>query len=910
MEAIDEIAGWKKWKVLLPQAWASSVVTSLHLVIGQIIAYSGIVVPQLMEEQNSTIVSDYSLHITESDSAWIASAPLFSGLAASVLAGVFIDHFGRLRTLQLAGIPGVIGLVLIATATNVHMIIWGRIIIGICFMFLSNPAAVYVSEISRPDVRGSFLTLMEIFMSIGMLCIYLKGWVMNWRLIAWLTNFYLIVPIIVTFSIPESPAWLVSNNRLSKARKSLTWFYKYNTNRCNFVEKELTNIQLEQELKNTEEQFNWKEHLKLFFLPTFYKPFLILSALFFFQQFSGTFAIIFNCIIFFKEIGTDIDPYLASIYISGMKVVMSLITMVLMNKCNRRTLLMSSAGGMAFCMFFSGYFTKCIQEGTFSHTWVPLFCILLYVIFSSIGLNSVPFMITGELFPLKIRGMSYSLVITATVRLHSLQMEAIDESTGWKKWKVLLPQALACSVVTSLHLVIGQIIAYSGIVVPQLMEEQNSTIVSNYSIHITESDSAWIASAPLFSGLVASVLAGVFIDNFGRIRTLQIAGIPGVIGLVLIATATNVHMIIWGRIIIGICFMFLSNPTAVYVSEISRPDVRGSFLSLMQIFMSIGMVCIYLTGWVLNWRVIAWLTNFYLIVPIILTFCIPESPAWLISKNHISKAKKSLTWFYKYNTNSWNLVEKELTNIQLEQELKQTEEQFNWKEHLKLFLLPTFYKPFLILSAIFFFQQFSGTFAIIFNCVIFFKEIGTDIDPYLASIYISGMKVVMSLVTMVLMKKFNRRTLLLSSAGGMTFCMFLSGFFTKWIQEGTYSYTWVPLFCILLYIIFSSMGLNSVPFMMTGELFPLKIRGISYSLVIAVVNVMTFSVLQCYFPLYHLFGGSSGLQFFFGIMSLGALIVIYMFLPETHNFKLIEIEEHFLKYTVYLPMREVSERSL
>ncbi|KAK4878044.1 hypothetical protein RN001_010550 [Aquatica leii] len=478
---------------------------------------------------------------------------------------------------------------------------------------------------------------------------------------------------------------------------------------------------------------------------------------------------------------------------------------------------------------------------------------------------------------------------------------SLKQDVAGKKWMGLLPQALAVVVVTSLHLVIGQIIAYSGILIPQMLQEQNVTAAN--AIPITESDSAWIASAPVFAGLAASVLAGVLIDYLGRLKTIMLSGVSGVIGLLLIAVASNMSMIISGRIMMGITLMLIGNPTAVYISEISRPDVRGSFLIFVQVFMSIGMVLTYLKGWVIHWRTIAWLTNVYLVVPIIIIFFIPESPAWLVSKHKIKEAKKSLNWFYRYNTDCAKLVEEELISLENEQLQKLTEKKFNWKELFEMFVLPTFYKPFFILAAIFFFQQFSGTFAIIYNCVIFFKEIGTNIDPYLASIYISGIKVIMSFVTTVLMKKFNRRTLLVISAGSMALCMGVSGLNTYWIQHGTSTHTWIPLGCLLLYIAFSAMGITSVPFMIAVEMFPLKIRGVAYGLIITLMNLFTFAILQCYFPLYHLLGGSANLQYFFAVMSVAVMIIIYVFLPETHKKRLIDIENYFWKHTIFITSR-------
>lgn len=465
-----------------------------------------------------------------------------------------------------------------------------------------------------------------------------------------------------------------------------------------------------------------------------------------------------------------------------------------------------------------------------------------------------------------------------------------------KTFKLLLPQILAAFFVNLLHLLVGQVIAFSGIIVPQLFEDVNGTIP------ITESGGAWIASAPVFAGFAAAVVGGLLSDTIGRLNTLMLAGLPGIVGSVLIATATNLSMIIWGRAIMGISWMFVSVATPIYISEISHPDIRGFLLTFLQVFLSLGSVLVYLKGWAMSWRIVSWVSILYIAVPIVLIFFMPESPQWLVSKGRNERARKSLEWLHSNHPNIKEKVEKDLCALQAEHEekLKQSSQHLTLKEHLKMFLLPTFYKPFLIMGGIMLLQQFTGIFVLLFNSVIFFKDIGTDIDPYLASVCICSVKVVMSVVNTWFMKTFNRRPLLITSAAGMAVCMGLSGMFTQWIQEGSSYSSWIPVSLVVLYIIFGAIGIMTVPFLVAGELFPLAIRGISYSFIITVANVATFTALQAYFPLYHAFGGTAGLQYFFGGVSLAVLVYIYVFLPETHKFTLVDIENHFWTHSTYL----------
>lgn len=104
------------------------------------------------------------------------------------------------------------------------------------------------------------------------------------------------------------------------------------------------------------------------------------------------------------------------------------------------------------------------------------------------------------------------------------------------------------------------------------------------------------------------------------------------------------------------------------------------------------------------------------------------------------------------------------------------------------------------------------------------------------------------------------------------------------------------------------VGLLSIPWTIIAELFPIEIRGVAHSIVYSIANVIMFIAIQSYYNLNRLFGGSSGLQYFFAIVSLGGLIYSYVFLPETHKKKLSEIENYFIHHTTYLSYKAANSK--
>ncbi|KAF5284710.1 hypothetical protein FQR65_LT13446 [Abscondita terminalis] len=475
-----------------------------------------------------------------------------------------------------------------------------------------------------------------------------------------------------------------------------------------------------------------------------------------------------------------------------------------------------------------------------------------------------------------------------------------------KKFKAVVPQVLAACTAALFHIVVGISLAFSAILLPQLEEARNSTSID--AIRITQTEGSWIASVLVIVTPAGALVAGFIMDAIGRLNMLKLAAIPVVLGWVLIATATNVPMLLCGRVLTGIGSAWATSPAIVYITEIAKADLRGSLISLAPAFASLGMVVVYLKGWFLDWRLVAWLTNIYTLISVVMIMFIPESPVWLVSKGRIEQARKSLEWINRFQPQpehkSESFAEMQLAYLQKEHMLKKEQEaqvlgSDGSKRKLMMFFQPTGYKPLLILTGLFFFQQFSGIYITLFYAVTFFKDVGSTINPYLASVFIGAVRFVMSMANTWLMRRFKRRALIAASAAGMAVCMGISGLFTKWIHEGDSTYNWVPVLMLLLYVVTSMLGLLSIPWTMTAELFPLEIRGVAHSIAYGIANLLMFASIQSYYSLTSAFGGSSGVQYFFAVVSLGGLVYSVIFLPETHRKKLKDIEAYFLTHTMY-----------
>ena len=212
---------------------------------------------------------------------------------------------------------------------------------------------------------------------------------------------------------------------------------------------------------------------------------------------------------------------------------------------------------------------------------------------------------------------------------------------------------------------------------------------------------------------------------------------------------------------------------------------------------------------------------------------------------------------------------------------------------LRGFLKPTGWKPLTILFLFFSFQQFSGIYITLFYAVTWFQEVGSGVDAYIASILVGVTRFLCSMVNTWLLRRYKRRLLCIVSSLGMAFCMTVSGYYTYLIKNGDRSGYWVPVVCLLLYVCTSMVGMLTIPWTMTAELFPTDIRGIAHSISYSIANLLMFAALQSYRSLQSFLGGSHAVQWFFAGVSITAVVFVWLLLPETHGKKLSEIEEYF-----------------
>ena len=130
---------------------------------------------------------------------------------------------------------------------------------------------------------------------------------------------------------------------------------------------------------------------------------------------------------------------------------------------------------------------------------------------------------------------------------------------------------------------------------------------------------------------------------------------------------------------------------------------------------------------------------------------IPETPLHLLTEKNFDAARVSLQFL-----RGKNYVEKELEGIQ-----DMVEDCKRKKGALTDLTKPQNLKPLLISILIMFGQQFSGINAIMFYGVTIFEAAQTRLNSFVESIIMTGMQVIITIISSLIVDKFGRRCLLI-----------------------------------------------------------------------------------------------------------------------------------------------------
>jgi len=408
-------------------------------------------------------------------------------------------------------------------------------------------------------------------------------------------------------------------------------------------------------------------------------------------------------------------------------------------------------------------------------------------------------------------------------------------------------------------------------------------------------------------GIMGGSIVGFVSKTFGRKGGLLLNNILVAAGCAFMGfakTANSAEMLIFGRLLIGINSGLNAGLCPMYLNEISPVSLRGAVGTMYQLFVTISILLAQVFGMkpVLGndggWPILLALTVVPAIFQVVaLPFC-PESPKYLLlDKDEEHKATEALTWL-----RGTVEVHHEMDEMRQEQESAKLIPKVTLKEMITNSSLR---RPLIIAMMMMLAQQLSGINAAIFFSTSIFTTAGlNESASQSATLGMGSMNVLMTFVSLVIIEKAGRKTLMVIGLSGMfiTTTLLLIALLLVQGQDclglkgeppSICSVSYLAIAAVILFVVSFATGPGSIPWFFVTELFTQSGRPIATSLAVAVNWSANLVVGFLFSPLQLAIGPYVFIIFI--VIQLLFIAYVALIVPETKGKTIEEITAQFRK---------------
>nr|XP_012154171.1 PREDICTED: solute carrier family 2, facilitated glucose transporter member 1-like isoform X3 [Megachile rotundata] len=405
----------------------------------------------------------------------------------------------------------------------------------------------------------------------------------------------------------------------------------------------------------------------------------------------------------------------------------------------------------------------------------------------------------------------------------------------------------------------------------------------------------WSIAVSIFcvGGMIGGSLVGSVADRFGRKGGLLLNNILVLLTVIFegcAKTAKSYEMIIIGRFIIGINSGLNAGLAPMYLAEISPIHLRGAVGTVYQLVITMSILVSQILGLeqVLGtadqWPLLLCLTIVPAIFQIITLPLCPESPKYLLlSKGKDMEAQRALSWL-----RGTIEVHDEMEEMRTEYESVKLVPKVTLKE---LFVNSALRIPLMIAIMIMFAQQLSGINAVMFFSTKIFMMAQLDKNAAQnATMGVGAMNVLMTFISLILVERAGRKTLLLIGFGGMFIDTALLAVCLVFADTSSTA-AYFSIVLVIMFVVLFATGPGSIPWFLVSELFNQSARPAATSVAIAINWTANFIVSIGFLPLQEALGAY--VFILFAVIQAFFVFFIYKKVPETKNKTMEEISSMF-----------------
>lgn len=352
------------------------------------------------------------------------SSMLLGCALGAFFAGQWADKYGRWWVLMVSSIMFIISACGSGIATgSVEFIIY-RVIGGLAVGAASIICPAYISEVAPAKYRGKLSSLQQIAIISGLFFSFLCNYFLaekaggstatfwlgyeTWRWMFWMELIPAAVFFLALFLIPESPRFLVANNKKDKARGVLTKLY--GTQAANTKVEEIYNT-LTHDHKPRLSDLVDKTTRKV-------RPIVWIGfGLAVLQQFVGINVVFYYGAVLWQAAGfSESDALFTNVISGAVSIGACLVTFFLVDKIGRKPLLWFGSVGMTITLALVAYaFANAPVDAagklqlSDNDGLLALIAANVYVVFFNMSWGPIVWIMLGEMFPNQIRGSALAI---------------------------------------------------------------------------------------------------------------------------------------------------------------------------------------------------------------------------------------------------------------------------------------------------------------------------------------------------------------------------------------------------------------------------------------------------------------------------------------------------------------------
>uniref|UniRef100_A0A1B6FHS8 Major facilitator superfamily (MFS) profile domain-containing protein n=1 Tax=Cuerna arida TaxID=1464854 RepID=A0A1B6FHS8_9HEMI len=475
-------------------------------------------------------------------------------------------------------------------------------------------------------------------------------------------------------------------------------------------------------------------------------------------------------------------------------------------------------------------------------------------------------------------------------------MTVNDNKDNTENLRSTLAQIVATLTFGLLSFSIGFVIGMPTIVIGALRNDPSP-------LGMTESEASWFGSVVYVMQPLGSGVSAFLQDILGRKKCLMAVNIPNLIAWIIIYFATSTAHLFISQIIMGIAMGFLEAPILSYIGEITQPRLRGMLSSFSGVFYNLGLMVLNSMSTVMDWRSLALFSMLGPVAAFIALAFVPDSPAWLVTKERVRDAEKAYQWLrgwvrpedVKHELAAIVNYVKETQSVKMVNSVenpavptKESPEAKKAPSRLQLLMEPGVRKAFRIVFLYLIIMACSSLWGMRPFFIEILEKIGSPMQPHTVLAICGGLQTVGSILGGIAIKLMGKRHLSFLSLGLCTFSCLGLGVYLTLLPD----LPWIPVILFFISYFAGPMGIIVIPWILIMELFPLRARGMAGGICAAVAHGLFFTTTKTYYSLVSLVD-ISGACYFYGAVGFLGLIYLYLDLPETEGVSLEEIERKF-----------------